>query len=128
MSQFTSSASVVATEAKARVLIFENRLPLRTRQSIGEVWLRYDYLDFGGHYFMYCPCARESGKYHCWLYTNPAYSDQPSYRTYLGLFGDYESLLPLITELSHHDQGKIIEYLGRPFDDGDKGEIEIPEC
>lgn len=125
MSETTTTARVAQ---KARTIIFNNHLPLRTRQDVRELLLDHVYLDFGGHYFEFCACGREPGKYHCWYCFSPAYSDDSSHNEYLGLFSSYEDLLPLIARFDFDEQGKIIAWLGKEYDDGAPGEITIPEC
>ncbi len=113
------------TTTEIRTIIFCNHMPMRTRQEEYYTLLRHDYLDFGGHYFCYCKCAKEPGKYHAWFEHNMAYDTDPNYKEYLGTFGSYDELLPLIRvddadTLDYEDCGKILRFLG--------GVIDVPEC
>jgi len=127
MSTVTASQAV---KAKSRTIIFSNRLPLRTRQMVHEIFLGHVDRDFGGRYFCWCECSREPGKYHCWHQHNSPYTDGRSYERYIGLFGSYEELLPLLAGHGYEmiDQGNILLRLSEEYEDGSPGEITLPEC
>lgn len=123
------SSVTTSVQRESTTIIFDNHLPLRTRQDIDCLWLRYDYLDFGGHYFCCCPCIREAGKYHAWTKSCSAYDygrGQKVSRTYLGLFASYEELAAMLDRsgLGCSEIGEIIRWIGTD----DAMAIEAPEC
>jgi len=102
-------------------LFFTNHLPIRIRGEWEELWLGYDYLNFGGHYIR--AYKNKKGEWIIWYRHDPAYSDGKSFNYYLGKVrhgnGDPMSLFPpndVYPEdgriyFSTTDRGKILDWL-----------------
>jgi hypothetical protein len=83
---------------KMRTLFFDNHLPIKIKGDWTELWLGYDYLDFGGRYVR--AYKNRKGEYLLWYRRNSAYTDGRSYSLYLGKVrsGDKDvmALFPLL--------------------------------
>ena len=65
-----------------RTLFFVNHLPIRIKGEWDELWLGYDYLDFGGRYVR--AYRNRKGEWLLWYRHNSAYTDGRSYSHFLG--------------------------------------------
>jgi len=69
---------------EARVLYFDNHLPIRIKGEWIELWLGFVDRDFGGTYIR--AYKNRKGEYLIWYRFNSPYTDGHSYSTFIGKF------------------------------------------
>lgn len=69
------------TEDTIHTITMQGHPPIRTRQEPEELWLGYDYLDFGGRYLR--AVRTRDGRLILWYRRTPAYNNEQSTTRYI---------------------------------------------
>jgi len=71
-------------EVKTITVKFNNHLPIRIKDDYYELWLGYDFSDFGGRYLK--AYKNQRGEYLIWYRCNSGYTTGKSYNEFIGKF------------------------------------------
>ena len=119
----STGAQATQDTAEFRVIYFDNHLPIRIKGEWEEVWLSYDYLDFGGNYIR--AYRNRKGEYLIWHRHNPAYTTERAVSTFIGKFrsgeGDIMDRFPLCNA---ENWGSGVEN-SLSFSDTERGKIQV---